>query len=399
MHPLYRYAYVTDRYEGLVVVDVDMLADGDPLNNFLERVATFNPDGVLDGARYITIAGDVRLRALQARARRGEHRGSRSTRVWSSELGAPDLVEPRAIHDPVPLRLRDRRARAPRARRHPARSAALRGVARLPEAGDLTVVPHLRVRAGRLAGSRDRRRRAADEAGALPDVQRRRRAERHARRTGRCDRRERLRLRRRRRERAPGRPADHARRDAWQCRLQPEPDPAADRDPPDARAGHRTLAAVSSATGRSTRAVIRWRSSAAWARGPLRAPRWSSSSCGVATCSPSRAPRPGSRGRSCVRSCRRPGRVPSADPWCSPRPPRKNGSCRAVGRAARRMGRAEIGRPVAFFSSRRGSSLLGSSTRRRCRAPSATSADENDPLRRDAACSTHRPLLPHPLAP
>jgi hypothetical protein len=43
MHPLYRYAYVTDRYEGLVVVDVDMLADGDPLNNFLERVATFNP--------------------------------------------------------------------------------------------------------------------------------------------------------------------------------------------------------------------------------------------------------------------------------------------------------------------------------------------------------------------
>ena len=40
--------------EGLVVVDVDMLADGDPRNNFLERVATFNPDGVLDGARYIT---------------------------------------------------------------------------------------------------------------------------------------------------------------------------------------------------------------------------------------------------------------------------------------------------------------------------------------------------------
>jgi hypothetical protein len=55
---LYRYAYVADRYEGLVVVDVDTLADGDPTNNFLERVATFNPDGALDGARYITIAGN-----------------------------------------------------------------------------------------------------------------------------------------------------------------------------------------------------------------------------------------------------------------------------------------------------------------------------------------------------
>src|SRR5262249_42954461 len=37
MHPLYRYAYVADSHEGLVVVDVDMLADGDPQNNFLQR--------------------------------------------------------------------------------------------------------------------------------------------------------------------------------------------------------------------------------------------------------------------------------------------------------------------------------------------------------------------------
>jgi len=55
---LYRYAYVADRYEGLVVVDVDILGDGDPTNNFLERVATFNPDGALNGARYITVAGN-----------------------------------------------------------------------------------------------------------------------------------------------------------------------------------------------------------------------------------------------------------------------------------------------------------------------------------------------------
>src|SRR6185295_12136998 len=58
MHPLYRYAYVTDRYEGLVIVDVDVLSDGDPLNNFLERAVTFNPDGALADARAITIAGE-----------------------------------------------------------------------------------------------------------------------------------------------------------------------------------------------------------------------------------------------------------------------------------------------------------------------------------------------------
>lgn len=57
MHPSYRYAYVTDLYEGLIVVDVETLSDGDPDNNFLSRAVTFNPDGVLNGATHITIAG------------------------------------------------------------------------------------------------------------------------------------------------------------------------------------------------------------------------------------------------------------------------------------------------------------------------------------------------------
>ncbi|NGZ94858.1 MAG: hypothetical protein CV089_01770 [Nitrospira sp. WS110] len=57
MHPLYRYGYITDLYEGLIVVDVETLSDGDPDNNFLSRATTFNPDGVLNGATHITIAG------------------------------------------------------------------------------------------------------------------------------------------------------------------------------------------------------------------------------------------------------------------------------------------------------------------------------------------------------
>jgi hypothetical protein len=58
MHPLYRYAFITDKFEGLIVVDVETLSDGVPDNNFLKRAATFNPDGVLNGALNITIAGN-----------------------------------------------------------------------------------------------------------------------------------------------------------------------------------------------------------------------------------------------------------------------------------------------------------------------------------------------------
>jgi hypothetical protein len=56
-HPLYNYAYVTDEQEGLILVNVNTLADGEPRNNYLSRALTWNPDGVLNGARYLTIGG------------------------------------------------------------------------------------------------------------------------------------------------------------------------------------------------------------------------------------------------------------------------------------------------------------------------------------------------------
>jgi hypothetical protein len=58
-HPIYSYAVVTDAREGLILVNVDTLADGDPRNNNLRRAATWNPGGVLDGARHITLAGHI----------------------------------------------------------------------------------------------------------------------------------------------------------------------------------------------------------------------------------------------------------------------------------------------------------------------------------------------------
>jgi hypothetical protein len=58
LHPLYRYAYITDRDEGLVVVDVATLTDREPRNNFLRRAVTFNPEDYLDGAQAATVAGE-----------------------------------------------------------------------------------------------------------------------------------------------------------------------------------------------------------------------------------------------------------------------------------------------------------------------------------------------------
>jgi hypothetical protein len=57
VHMLYAYLYVTDKYEGLILVGAGTLLDGNPLNNFLKRDLTFNPDGILNGAQAITIVG------------------------------------------------------------------------------------------------------------------------------------------------------------------------------------------------------------------------------------------------------------------------------------------------------------------------------------------------------
>ncbi len=57
MHPIYHYAFISDSEEGLIVVNVDTLQDGEPRNNFLERALTWNEGGVLTGARNIYLAG------------------------------------------------------------------------------------------------------------------------------------------------------------------------------------------------------------------------------------------------------------------------------------------------------------------------------------------------------
>ncbi len=56
-HPIYNYAVITDRQEGLILTNVNTFADGDLHNNYLERAVTFNPGNALAGARHVTLGG------------------------------------------------------------------------------------------------------------------------------------------------------------------------------------------------------------------------------------------------------------------------------------------------------------------------------------------------------
>ena len=58
-HPIYNYAFITDAEEGLILTDVNTLADREARNNYLTRALTWNQDGILNGARHLTIAGYV----------------------------------------------------------------------------------------------------------------------------------------------------------------------------------------------------------------------------------------------------------------------------------------------------------------------------------------------------
>ena len=58
IHPLYRYAYIADREEGLILVDVTTLTDGNPSNNFFSRALTFNPSGAAAASAAESPAGE-----------------------------------------------------------------------------------------------------------------------------------------------------------------------------------------------------------------------------------------------------------------------------------------------------------------------------------------------------
>ncbi len=72
------------------------LLDGNPANNFLKRAATFNPNGVLNGARRITIAGTYAYILCDRGLVVVNIENPLEPKV-ESEIGAPDLVDPQGV--------------------------------------------------------------------------------------------------------------------------------------------------------------------------------------------------------------------------------------------------------------------------------------------------------------
>jgi hypothetical protein len=96
LHPSYSYAYITDRYEGLILVDVMNLVDGDPRNNFLERALTFNPNGILNGAVNLAVAGNYVYVCCDRGVVIVSIADPMKPRV-AAEIPAPAITKPKAI--------------------------------------------------------------------------------------------------------------------------------------------------------------------------------------------------------------------------------------------------------------------------------------------------------------
>src|SRR6267378_2712500 len=106
IHLLYGFLYIADKEEGLVIIGdpnlkskspgVGTLLDGNPANNFLKRALAFNPDGILTGARRITIAGTFAY-VLTDKALVVVDLDNPLAPKITATIGAPDLDDPRGI--------------------------------------------------------------------------------------------------------------------------------------------------------------------------------------------------------------------------------------------------------------------------------------------------------------
>ena len=97
IHPIYSYAFVTDRVEGLVIVGpLHTLVDGDPTNNFIARAATFNPEDKLSGATFIALAGSFGYVTTPRALLVLDLEEPLQPRIVR-EIGAPAVREPKSV--------------------------------------------------------------------------------------------------------------------------------------------------------------------------------------------------------------------------------------------------------------------------------------------------------------
>jgi hypothetical protein len=93
---MYKWVFITDKYEGLITVDTLTLYDGNPENNFFQRGATFNPNGILNGAVNMTVAGNYGYISCDAGVVVVDVSNPMAPRVVTV-IGAPAIVRPRAV--------------------------------------------------------------------------------------------------------------------------------------------------------------------------------------------------------------------------------------------------------------------------------------------------------------
>jgi hypothetical protein len=94
--PLFGYAFIADRVEGLITVDIMTLTDGVPTNDHLKRAATYNPDGKLTGAHRLIVAGNYAY-VLTDRTLAVVRISDSARPELIAEVSAPALRNPRSI--------------------------------------------------------------------------------------------------------------------------------------------------------------------------------------------------------------------------------------------------------------------------------------------------------------
>ncbi len=108
--------------KGLILTDVNTMADGEFRNNFLTRAVTWNPGGVLNGARHARGGRQLRLHRHAEAARRRRSVGAAEARRRGNTADERS-AQRRA---PVPISVRGGRGRPQRHRRHASRQTEAR---------------------------------------------------------------------------------------------------------------------------------------------------------------------------------------------------------------------------------------------------------------------------------
>ena len=94
---IFRYAFFTDREEGLIVVDSSTFSDHNPRNNKIKRAVTYNPDNRLAGAVKIRIAGNYAYIVSETTGLQIVDVSNPLSPQWVAEVGAPYIESPRAV--------------------------------------------------------------------------------------------------------------------------------------------------------------------------------------------------------------------------------------------------------------------------------------------------------------